>query len=85
LATVFGLVSKLAAQKRREDKRWIVPAFYAMAVVCVVGGLVLAYHRESNISASLKPRILFATFLLLACAVLPAQDLTTFILTTRLS
>ena len=25
-----------------------------MAVICVVGGLVLAYRRESNITASLK-------------------------------
>jgi hypothetical protein len=49
---MVGLVSKLAAQKRRE--RWIVPAFYTMALICVVGGLVLAYHRESNITASLK-------------------------------
>ncbi len=57
LATVFGLLSKLGAQKRSEDNRWTVPAFYAMAVICVVGGLVLAYHRESNITASLKPPI----------------------------
>jgi hypothetical protein len=47
LALVFGVASRLVAQKRRKNTQWIVLAAYALAATCVVGGLTLAYHRES--------------------------------------
>lgn len=46
LALVFAVVGKVMAQKRTKSNRWIVPAFYALAAVCVVGGLTLAYRHE---------------------------------------
>jgi len=52
LALVSAVVGKVI-QKRTKSYRWIVPVFYALAAVCVVGGLALAYRHES-IPASAK-------------------------------
>jgi hypothetical protein len=47
LALVFGVVGRVIVQKHRKNIQWIVPAAYALAAVCIVGGLALAYRRES--------------------------------------
>ena len=49
LALVFGVVGRVIVQKHRKNK-WIEPAAYVLAAVCVVGGLALAYRRESMTS-----------------------------------
>ena len=54
LALVFGVVSRVVVQKGRKNTQWIVPAAYALAAACVLGGLALAYHRES-IARSARP------------------------------
>src|ERR1017187_4967591 len=54
LALVFGVVSRVMVQKRRKNTQWIVLLAYALAAACVVGGLALAYHRQS-MTRSVKP------------------------------
>ena len=54
LALVFGVVSRVMAQKRNKNTQWIVPAAYALAALCVVGGLALAYRHESETSMATK-------------------------------
>jgi hypothetical protein len=49
LAIVFSVVSTVIAQKHRRDTRWIVPAGFALAAVCVLGGLFIAYQRVSTV------------------------------------
>jgi hypothetical protein len=49
LAVVFGIASAVIAQKHRRDTRWIVPAGFALAAVCVLGGLFIAYQRVSTV------------------------------------
>ena len=48
MALVFGIVSRVVAQKSRKNGQWIVAASYVLAAVCVLGGLVLAYNRQST-------------------------------------
>jgi hypothetical protein len=45
LALVFGIVSFIVRQRKPKD-RWVVPVAIALAAVCVLGGLSLAYLRE---------------------------------------
>jgi hypothetical protein len=47
LAVVFGVASTVIAQKRKRGTGWIVPAGFALAAVCVLGGLFIAYQRVS--------------------------------------
>lgn len=47
LSLVFALVTRTISRKRKEEHRWLVPAAYALAVVCVVGGFTLAWRRDS--------------------------------------
>ena len=49
LALVFGAASTVIAQKHRRGTRWIVPAGFALAAVCVLGGLFIAYQRVSTV------------------------------------
>jgi hypothetical protein len=51
LSLVFGIVS-FEARRRKLKYQWVVPAGFAMAAVCVLGGLSLAYLREAG--ANLK-------------------------------
>lgn len=52
LALVFGVLSPILARKGGRDSRWFVPAAYALAAVCVLGGLALAYQRASSAAAT---------------------------------
>jgi hypothetical protein len=36
----------MISQKRKEQNRWLAPAAYALAAVCVIGGFSLAWHRD---------------------------------------
>lgn len=47
LSLVFTLATRIISQKRKEQNRWLVPAVYSLAVVCVIGGFSLAWHRDS--------------------------------------
>ena len=53
LALVFGITG--FSQKRRRGSRWTVPVAYALAVVCVVGGFLLAYQRGTTTAKSGPP------------------------------
>ena len=52
LAAVFWVLSQIVTQKGGRDPRWFVPAAYALAAVCVLGGLALAYQRASSAAAT---------------------------------
>lgn len=47
LSLVFTLTTRAISQKRKEQNRWLALAAYTLAVICVVGGLSLAWHRDS--------------------------------------
>jgi hypothetical protein len=46
LSLVFTLATRMISQKRKEQNRWLAPAAYALAAVCVIGGFSLAWHRD---------------------------------------
>jgi apolipoprotein N-acyltransferase len=41
LSLVFTLATRMISQKRKEQNRWLAPAAYALAAVCVIGGFAL--------------------------------------------
>ena len=45
LFLMFSVVTVVVKQRKPRNE-WIVPAGFALATVCVLGGLALAYHRE---------------------------------------
>lgn len=47
LALVFSLVGRFVVKKRSINANWLIPAAYALAVVCVIGGLFLAQNRQA--------------------------------------
>ncbi|WP_353062249.1 hypothetical protein RBB77_13155 [Tunturibacter psychrotolerans] len=47
LSLAFALATRVISQKRKGQNRWLAPAAYALAVICVVGGFSLAWHRDS--------------------------------------
>jgi len=55
LCLVFGVVT-LIAKKREQKPRWVIPAGFALAAICVLGGLALAYHRETQETPA-KPQV----------------------------
>ena len=57
LAAFFTLVRQVIAKKRGKEAPWLVPASYVLVVVCIVGGLVLAYRHESKLAAPSKTTI----------------------------
>jgi len=46
LALVFSVVTKVVGRKRQKDTRWILGAGFALAAICAVGGVTIAYRRE---------------------------------------
>ena len=47
LALVFGVVSRVLGKNDRVTAAWIVPGAYALALLCAIGGLGLAYQRQA--------------------------------------
>jgi hypothetical protein len=47
LSLVFALTTRVISQKRKAQTRWLAPAAYTLAAICIVGGFSLAWHRES--------------------------------------
>ncbi|MET0166594.1 MAG: hypothetical protein ABW318_16510 [Vicinamibacterales bacterium] len=53
LALGFGVLSRLlAAQARRISARWVTAGAFGLALICVIGGLTLAYQRQSSATAT---------------------------------
>jgi hypothetical protein len=50
LALVFGVVT-VVARKRGRGTTWIAGAGFALATVCIVGGLIIAYRRLDSAAA----------------------------------
>jgi hypothetical protein len=47
LALVFGVITKIVSRPKNRS-RWMVPAAFAMAAICMLGGLALAYFRGAS-------------------------------------
>jgi heme A synthase len=45
LALVFGIAGTVISKKRRTGLRWMVPAAYGLAAICILGGLAVAYRH----------------------------------------
>ena len=52
IALVFGAVSRVLAKKNGRSAAWLVPGAYALALICVLGGIVLAYQRQKSVDAA---------------------------------
>jgi hypothetical protein len=53
LALGFGVLSRLlAAQAERISARWVTAGAFGLALICVIGGLTLAYQRQSHATAT---------------------------------
>jgi hypothetical protein len=50
---VFGIV-KLVARTHTKSREWIIKAGFAMAAICVLSGLFLAYREQDKPSAAQK-------------------------------
>ena len=45
LALVFGITGRIISQKGKRNAKWVAPTAFAFALVCIIGGLTLAYSR----------------------------------------
>ena len=54
LFLVFGILT-IVVKNRKKESKWIISAGFSLAFLCALGGLAIAWHRDSTKSENPAP------------------------------